>query len=764
MKLLPDSRQPFLGLVLAAAIGIIGGEFIGFPESAFPTLLVAAVIGAALLLLRPNNLGTYIFVSVAFLGLHTIRTTATPGLSLSSRLGERQCQVTVTGAVVSEPKMAANGTVSFLLRLTSFEFEGRTEPSKATILVRWRSTPGFGDELRLSGMATPIAPPRNPGEFDMRSYLARSDVRRVLFVSNPGDGVLIRTGGGNRVLKAAQQSRLWLQSTLCRGLEDSPEVKDFLSGITLGLRHQTPEDIEEPFQQTGTLHLFAVAGLHVGIVARLLWIFAGVIRLSKRWAAIVIIPMVLFYSAVTGLHISSVRAAVMAAVLMGGLVIDRKVFTLNSLAAAAALLLCWNTNELFATGFQLSFAVVGAIVLLADPTTKLLREYTSPDPFLPRTLLPRSRRLADPVILKLSSGAAVSLAAWIGSLGLLFWYFHLVTPVSLVANLVVVPIAFFILAVALLSIVVAPFLPWLCLMFNNANWFLAKSVIGVVHLFAQLPAGHYYLAHPPVLGTATAKLTVLDVGSGAAIHLHTRKGDWLFDCGSQRDYKRLVREYLHSAGVNRVNGLLLSHGDSRHIGGAEQLVSELTPVLLIDNPSRDRSSVHKRLRHMFEERKLRVQHPAQGETLAIDNELKCAVLYPPRNFSASMSDDQPLVLQLRNPDGTRILLVSDIGVATEKALLDAGIDLHSDILIKGQHHSGKSGSDEFLNAVQPRLVVATSGRHERIDDQWAESIQRLRQIKLFRQDETGAVEILLRPNGWDARAYVTGEIFRSSSR
>ena len=766
MKLLPDARQPFLGLALAAAIGIIGGEFIRLPESAFPMLLIAAIIGTAALLFRPNSPGTYIFVGVAFLFLHNVRTTATTGLLLSSRLGDRPRVVAVTGAVVSEPKTAQNGIVSFLLQLRNVEFEGRTEPGKAPILVRCRSMPGFGDELKLFGTAMPVAPPRNPGEFDMRAYLARRDVRRVLFVRYPEDAVHIRSGG-NRILKAAQQTRLWLQSTVCRGLDDSPEVKDFLSGITLGLRHQTPEDIEEPFQQTGTLHLFAVAGLHVGIVARLLWIFAGVARLSTRWAAIIIIPLVLFYSAVTGLHISSVRAAVMTAVLMGGFVIDRKVFTLNSLAAAAMLLLCWNTNELFATGFQLSFAVVGAIILLADPATKLLRQYTAPDPFLPRALLPRSRRLTDPVLLKLSSSASVSLAAWIGSLVLLFWYFHLVTPVSLVANLVVVPIAFFILAIALLSIVAAPLLPGLCLIFNNANWFLAQSVIGIVHLFAELPAGHYYLAHPPGLGNATAKITVLDVGSGAAVHLHTPRRDWLFDCGSQRNYERLVREYLHSAGLNHISGLLLSHGDSQHIGGAEQLVSELTPVLLLDNPSPDRSSVHKRLRHLFEQRKLSVQHPVQGETLAINNQLKCTVLYPPHNFSASMSDDQALVLQLRGSDGTRILLVSDSGVATEKALIDTGIDLRSDILIKGQHHSGKSGTDEFLDAVRPRLIVATSRdfpRHERVDDQWAESIQRLRQIKLFRQDETGAVEIFLRPNGWDARAYVTGEIFRSSSR
>src|SRR5439155_1680649 len=130
---------------------------------------------------------------------------------------------------------------------------------------------------------------------------------------------------------------------------------------------QAPEDIEEPFQQTGTLHLFAVAGLHVGIVAALLWMLAMVARLSRKWAAALIIPLLLFYAAVTGLHVSSVRAAVMSSVLLGGLFFERKVFVLNSLAAAAFFLLCWNTNELFSTGFQLSFAVVGAIILFADP-------------------------------------------------------------------------------------------------------------------------------------------------------------------------------------------------------------------------------------------------------------------------------------------------------------------------------------------------------------------------------------------------------------
>src|SRR5436305_12516653 len=109
-----------------------------------------------------------------------------------------------------------------------------------------------------------------------------------------------------------------MQNALSRGLENSPGVQTFLSGIVLGLRHQAPEDIEEPFQQTGSLHLFAVAGLHVGIVATLLWMLATLARLSRKTAPAIIIPLLFFYATVTGLHASSIRASTMASILRGG--------------------------------------------------------------------------------------------------------------------------------------------------------------------------------------------------------------------------------------------------------------------------------------------------------------------------------------------------------------------------------------------------------------------------------------------------------------
>ena len=766
MKLLSVPRQPFVGLALMAAIGIIAAEILPLPSAAvIPTAIILAlcIVGLACC---PTLVATYAIVGAGFFLLHNFHTRSTQGQQLADELGTKPRVLTATGSVISEPKAASSGFATFLLKLKSIELEGRNQPTHAVWQVRWNGTPEFGDELQLFGTAEPIAPPRNPGEFDMRSYLARRDVHRMLFVRYPEDGTLIRHGGGNPILRAAQKSRTWMQNALCRGLEDAPEVQNFLSGIVLGLRHQTPENIEEPFQQTGTLHLFAVAGLHVGIVAALLWMLATVAGLSRKSAAVFIIPMLLFYAAVTGLHISSIRAAVMASIMIGGFFFERKAFLFNSLAAAAFFLLCWNTNELFSTGFQLSFAVVGAIVLFADPIFVFLQRWVGVDPFLPRSLLRGPRRWLHPGYEWLCRGASVSLAAWAGSLPLVLWYFHLVTPISLLANLVVVPLAFFVLAIALLSLISAPILPWLAVIFNNANWALATLVIGIVHLFAQIPGGHFYIEQPHWPEKLAAKITVLDLGAGAAIHLRTGNAGWLFDCGSELSYQRVAREYLHWAGANRLSGLLLTHGDALHLGGTAQLLDDFPRVHLADNPSPDRSTIHRRLQRLFQQRRIKTDTLAAGESFRLSHNVTANVLFPPPGFSSLIADDQAYVIHLLIGSAASILFMSDSGIKTEQRLLASHLNLRSDIIVKGQHHSGQSGSEAFLDAARPRLIIATSRDfpvHERISDTWAENLHR-RGIKLFRQDQAGAVILRFGHDSWEAQSYLTGEIFRSTNQ
>jgi len=755
-------RQPFVGLVLAAVTGIVAADY--FSAITGPILFIA-ILGALAGLRWSFAPLVFALVGATFFALHSARIANTPGDELVQIAGAETRPANVIGIVTTEPKIEATGNASFLLRLHKARINGQDFQTNATVFVRWRGRPNVGDELALFGTFQPIEPPRNPGEFDMRAYLARRDVKNLFIVRYPENGRILAPGSGFSILRVAARSREWMQRMLSRDLEDSPDVVSLICGTSLGLRHQTHDDIEEPFQQTGTLHLFAVAGLHVGIVARLLWTFAMVLRLPRKVATALIIPLLFFYAAITGLHTASVRAAVMSALLLGGIFFDRKVLALNSLAAAAFLILLFDSNQLFTSGFQLSFAVVGAIVLLADPMFVRFERIVAPDPFLPRLLLSRPRRFFAAVGRGLARAASVSLAAWIGSLLLIYWYFYLVTPVSLFANLVVVPIAYFVLALAMLSLMAAPISSALSILFNNANWLMSRAVLGLVHFFAMLPAGHVYLArfterHAPIT------ITVLDEGTGGAAHIRTNNYDWLIDCGSQRNYERTLKSFLHSRGINRIEGILLTHGDAQHIGGAADTVADFAPREIYENPLDVRSAVQRRLSDALQPGKTKPRHLIRGDSLLFGRNVRAEILYPTTNIKVTAADDAPLIVQLVFDEEIRVLFESDAGAKAEAALLETGDNLQSDILIKGQHHSGGSATPRFLEAVKPKLIVATSRESpvaEQITEEWANEIAH-RGIKLFRQDQTGAVEVQFGDEEWTARAYLSGETFRSSSR
>lgn len=265
--------------------------------------------------------------------------------------------------------------------------------------------------------------------------------------------------------------------------------------------------------------------------------------------------------------------------------------------------------------------------------------------------------------------------------------------------------------------------------------------------------------------TLSRKLPCWTSAPVGAVHLRTGGANWLFDCGSDRSYRPVVREYLHWAGVNRLDGLLLTHGDALHLGGVAQLLDDFARVRVLDNPAPDRSKIHRRLKRLLRERGIRPDALSAGDIFRLSPDVTAQILFPPRTFSTLIADDEAYVIRVLVGPAASVLFMSDSGIQTEDALLASDSNLRSDIIIKGQHHSGQSGSDAFLDAARPRLIIATSRDfpvHERISDTWAEEARK-RGIKLFRQDETGAVKLRFRHDSWEAQSYVTGEIFRSVS-
>ena len=294
---------------------------------------------------------------------------------------------------------------------------------------------------------------------------------------------------------------------------------------------------------------------------------------------------------------------------------------------------------------------------------------------------------------------------------------------------------------------------------------MSHAVLYLVNLFALLPGGHVYLPRFTER-PAPIMITVLDEGTGGAAHVRANNYDWLIDCGGQRNYEHTLKSVLHSNGINRIEGILLTHGDAQHIGGAADTVADFAAREIYDNPLDVRSAVQRRLAETLQPGRTKPRHLIRGDSLFFGSDVHADILYPTPNVKITAADDAPLIVQLVINENVRVLFESDAGANAEAALLEAADNLQSDILIKGQHHSGGSGTTQFLEAVKPKVIIATSRPSpiaEQITEEWTKEIAQ-RGVKLFRQDQTGAVEIQFGDEEWRTRAYLTGETFRSSSR
>ena len=149
----------------------------------------------------------------------------------------------------------------------------------------------------------------------------------------------------------------------------------------------------------------------------------------------------------------------MTSVFLGGFVLKRRSRLLNSLGFAAICILVIDSRQLFAVGFQLSFAVLTSISLLTPIFSRISANWISPDPFIPNSLIGKGRRLAVRGGRRVCDVFWVSLAASLGSAGLIRWYFGLLTPIAVLANSALVPIAWLVICLATVSFVFSPW-PW----------------------------------------------------------------------------------------------------------------------------------------------------------------------------------------------------------------------------------------------------------------------------------------------------------------
>ncbi|MBE2203656.1 MAG: ComEC/Rec2 family competence protein [Chthoniobacterales bacterium] len=757
----PINRQrlPFFGLLLAAVAGILIADFTDWPSLGFliPAILLAM---AGVVLVR----GPWIFLSVAcaFACVHVWQTRESPSQRLADSVGDEKILAMAKGRVVTDPVPYGAMHERFTLAVEEIGWEGRTLfPSARVAVIAPIPAPAQGDLVSLTGSLQEIAGPRNPGEFDARAWMARSGIFNQIEVAAAEDMSILRKASGYSLIRLANRSREWMEKTLRLGISEDPVVCDFLAGMVLGVTASIPDSLQQEFRNTGTFHLFSVSGLHVGMIALILWQALKMAGVSRPWAVALIIPSLFFYALLTGWKPSSLRSATMSAIFLIGLTASQRPVPINSLGAAAFFILVQWTNEIFNPGFQLSFLVVAAILLLALPLHDGIRRHVHPDPFVPRRLWTWCQKQSAGLVEGLGGLVAVSVAAWIGSLPLTLYYFHLISFSALPANLLVVPLAFLIMVTAVLALFGGIFSVTVAAIFNNANWLFSQILLWVIHLMSCLPYSFVYVGRP---APAPVVVTVFDFGAGGGAAIESDGAIWLLDCGPKWQLDRVILPWLRSRGKSAPEGLILTHGDARHIGAAEELITDNRPGIIVESMLDDRSSQRQRIKQTMEELGIPKSLHRAGDLLRLSDSATLKILYPPTGILRNVADDKALVVKL-DAGSASILFLSDTGESVWEWLrANAAPELSADVIVKGTPRSGIPLDLEFIDAVKPTLIISTAAHFpesERMDVAWLEHVGK-RGIRVFRQDVTGAVRIEIQPSGFQASGFYNGEQFPES--
>ena len=763
-------RQPLVGVVVAAVAGILGAEFWdpGMEWSACGCVAAWSALWG-----WRRTLACWVAALTTFFFLHSVEKRDSPGILLLGELGSDACPVRLRGVVVDDPgpvsgRAGQTGGSRFHLRVERLwrrvENGAPVEAvhaRDAEVWVEWRGgVPEYGWCLELEGEARGVARARNPGEFDRAAWMGRRGVWTEIHVRSGRDGRMLGTGRGGWAGEWLVAARRWARGRLEVGMEGArAEAAGVVESMVLGLRGEMGPEVREWFRETGTLHLFAVSGQNVmlltlifGVVFRRL----GVPRVAGSLGMLVGLGG---YALVTGGSPSCVRAAVMGGLLVGTGLVDRPPVLYNSLAAGALVILGVDTRQLMDLGFQLSFFQVLVLAWGVRRMERVLVPLAGPDPFVPRRLW-RLDQVWKAGLWRLGCGVgAVAVTGWLGSLPVSLAVFHLWSPAGLLANVYVVPFATLLLGVGLMSLGVGWMADPLGVALNRLNGVLVKLLLAGLQVCAELPGGHAHVGRPRI-PPPDWELTVFDLGEGGAVHLRVAGADWLLDCGSGVGFRRVVLPALRERGVDTLTGLLLTHGDTEHIGGGLDAVRQLNPGEIAAGPARERSPSMRRLHGELGRLGRGLAFYRAGDRIELGDAAFLEILYPPAGLECSAADDRALVCRFVTPCG-RVLLSSDAGFWTEQWLLERGVDVGADLWVLGRNVRDPGGSRAFLAAVNPVAVVfpgAGRGREAGGGVSFPGCAE-------FRQDRTGAVEAAGSAGGWlEMKGYLTGQRLRSLAR
>lgn len=562
----------------------------------------------------------------------------------------------------------------------------------------------------------------NPGGYDYEAQLFRAGVGATGYIREADSNRLLGTVPGERVLKA----RATLTEAIGEAIPNAP-MQGVIRGLAVGDQQAIGSDAWQVFARTGTSHLMAISGFHIGMVAWLFaWLGSRLIHLPaaqrRGWTvpdlrALFGMSAAFGYSLLAGMSVPTQRTLVMLAVYFGASLLRREVNVWHSFGLALLLVLLIDPFAPLAVGAWLSFGAVAVILLNQHGRLgrgPAWREFLNLQAVVTVGLVP----------LLLSSFGSLSLVApWVNLLAIPLFTAVLVPLVLIGCALLMLHPATGTWWLAWLARLLdwvfaglqwAANLPW-------ANWYAPQApfwatlllVLGVCMmvlpwvwplrisgLLCCLPALCW---QPPLVPPGAFSMTTLDVGQGLAVIIQTRSHVLLYDTGpkfqSGRDTGELVvLPYLRSMGIRSLDMAVASHGDDDHVGGLHSVLVSMPVRKVLPGPSVKLDGS--------------VTTPCQrGQRWQWDG-VEFEVLHPSPGYEQESDNNQSCVVRIAGPGGSALLL-GDVEKRVEFDLVGSMLIAPTSVVVAAHHGSRSSSTEALVSASQAQWVIFSAGYRNR---------------------------------------------------
>lgn len=577
------------------------------------------------------------------------------------------------------------------------------------------------------------------GEFELR-YTAPGGQKDATYHSGNGILLLAYQEELSDIIEPQEES-LWyfpaymrqeLQTLLTQIFPEDviPFAKALLLGDTTELSYETNTDLV----LSGIRHVAAVSGLHVSILFAMVYFISG----RRRGLTVLLgVPVLLLFMAISGFSPSIMRASMMQLLMLLALLFGKEYDPPTGLSFAVIVMLGINPLVVTSVGFQLSVASVAGIFLFSGRISGWCMEKLHQS---------KGKKKEKKFVSKLITSASISLGAMLTTTPLTAFYFGTVSLISPVTNLLCLPmVTLFFCGIIVACILGAVWMP----LGIAASWviaWVARLILGIAHILSSIPLAAVYMESVYIVAwlgicyllltifwiskqkrpglllcCATISLcvallaswiepllddyrvTVLDVGQGQCILLQSGGRTYMVDCGGSYDDAAAdaAAATLLSQGVTQLDGLIVTHYDADHAGGAVHLLRRIPAKALVLPEGEDEKGFEEKLLSDFSGNVIR-----GDQNLQITWGDSTITVFASEYFGNSNETSLCVLFHEKECD---ILITGDRGILGETILLHSADIPELDVLIVGHHGSSGSTGEALLEATKPKQAVISVG-------------------------------------------------------